>query len=647
MESANRNELSLKVKNDIIQLMDKMLVFRKSYPKYDFPKTSDNFRLSREVLEKGEFNLAVCGKVKNGKSSLINALIGKKLLPVCNEVATSRIFKISHADEEQFFLVYANGNRKEISKEELAVYGSQAEINRNGEQEIENTIAYIQVNTPMDFLPEGVSLVDTPGIGSLYPQHTAITKQSIQNADAALFVMNPTPLEDIEKDFLKEIVGITPGILFVTTKTDECGNDSVEEAIQRNHIIIKEAVGKNLPFGIKMERMSSKLLLLAAQSEEQMTSEFNYEVSGYSEVKAAMTDMVFTILGYYRAGIAYNACVEHYKDVLNSLMLRKETVERATTDYERLSKTYEETQAKFAEHMGEGKRKKLQADVEIVLKTMESDFNQIFSEKNGVVGKYYAKVDKLTQEELSAFNENLGNRIINDIQEDWNDLTAMVMEKVGNMLANFDKECCLAIPDGCISISGEGIEAPGIKNVEFKDKFVKARNEMFLGTSVLTGMHFLVQGVGYFAPTLISPLAPVITPVFVLIGVGSVLWGVISGNKKAEKENFERNKTQLKQYIKETASNCKKQLINVSLADGKYQSLYQGFCQSVREQVSNTLSTIYAKYNDELESMKKTLAEAKKNPQMAMALGHLVTEWSKNKEQLQVIHDTLESIKPA
>lgn len=646
MESKNNNELSLKVKNDIIQLMDKMQAFHKSYPKFDFPKTSDNFKLSREVLEKGEFNLAVCGKVKNGKSSLINSLIGKELLPVCNEVATSRVFKISHAEEDKFYLVYANGNRKEISKEELAVYGSQAEINRNGEQEIENTIAYIQVYTPMDFLPEGVSLIDTPGIGSLYPQHTAITKQSIQTADAALFVMNPTPLEAIEVDFLKEIVGITPGILFVTTKTDECGNESVEAAIQRNRQIIKEAVGKNLPFGIRMERMSSRLLLLAAQSEEQMTSEFNYEVSGYSEVKAAMTDMVFTILGYYRAGIAYNACVEHYKDVLKSLMLRKETVEKAATDYERLSKTYEETQAKFAEQMGDDKKKKLLADVEIILKTMDADFNQIFS-TNGVVGKYNAEIEKLTQEELPAYNEDLGNRIINDIQKEWENLTAMVMEKVGNLLADFNKECCLAIPDGCISISGEGIEDPGIKDVEFKDKFVKARNEMFLGTSILTGMHFILQGFGYFAPTLITPLAPVITPVFVLIGVGSVLWGVISGNQKAERENFEKNKTQLTKYVSDTAANCKRQITTVSLADGKYQSLYQGFIQSVREQVGNTLSTIYAKYNDELESMKKTLAEAKKNPQVALALDHLVKEWSKNKEQLQAIHEKLESIRPA
>lgn len=70
---------SAQLKSEIIKLMEGMIAFPKAYPKFNFPKTSENFSLTRELLEKGEFNLAVCGKVKNGKSSLINALIGKEL----------------------------------------------------------------------------------------------------------------------------------------------------------------------------------------------------------------------------------------------------------------------------------------------------------------------------------------------------------------------------------------------------------------------------------------------------------------------------------------------------------------------------------------------------------------------------------------
>ena len=143
---------SMELKKEILKLMDSMLAFGTKYPKFELPKPEKDFYIAKELLTKGEFNLAVCGKVKNGKSSLINALIGKELLPVCNDVATSRVFKITAAKEEKFYVVYANGNKKEIEHKDLALYGSQAVIDKKGEVDVSESIAYIQVLTPMDFI---------------------------------------------------------------------------------------------------------------------------------------------------------------------------------------------------------------------------------------------------------------------------------------------------------------------------------------------------------------------------------------------------------------------------------------------------------------------------------------------------------------
>mgnify|MGYP003257385163 FL=1 len=475
------NQFSAQLKSEILKLMDSMIAFQKSYPKFNFPKTSENFSLSRELLEKGEFNLAVCGKVKNGKSSLINALIGKELLPVCTDVATSRVFKISHSKEEKFYVVYGNGNRKEISQKDLAAYGSQAVINKDGDAEIENTISYIQVLTPMDFLPESVSLVDTPGIGSTYPHHTAITKQYVKQADAVMFVMNPTPLEDIEVDFLKEIVSVTSGILFVTTKIDQNGNESVDESLNRNRQIIEKAVGNDLPFGISMLKMSSKLLLEAATEKDEMTSEFNYEISGYDYVKSAMNNMVFTILGYYRSGLAYNACVEYYKEVLNALKLRHETAVKAATEYDTLLKSYEKALANFNENMGDSKRKDLFTKVETVFKTMEYDFNQIFTSKGTIATKFSEEIENLSEEDITTYSEDFGDRIVEDVQNEWDKLTSLVMSRIEELLNNFNKECYMSIPEGFISINKEGVEDPSVKDIQMRDRIGKMRNEMFLG----------------------------------------------------------------------------------------------------------------------------------------------------------------------
>lgn len=646
MENNKEKISSTQLKSEIIKLMDGMVAFQKAYPKFDFPKVSENFKLTRELIEKGEFNLAVCGKVKNGKSSLINALIGRELLPVCTDVATSRVFKISHSNEEKFYVVYGNGDRKEISQDELATYGSQAVINKEGEADIENTISYIQVFTPMDFLPEGVSMIDTPGIGSTYPHHTAITKQYIKQADAAMFVMNPTPLEDIEADFLKEIVSVTPGILFVTTKIDQNGNDSVEESLKRNRQIIETAVGSELPFGISMLKMSSKLLLEAAAEKDEMTSAFNYEISGYDDVKSAMNNMVFTILGYYRSGLAYNACVEYYKDVLNTLKLRHETAVKAATEYDNLLKSYESAQANFNENMGEAKKKELVSKIEAVLKTMEYDFNQIFVPKGNIITKYTDEIEKLSEAEMTTYSEDLGDKIVAEVQNEWDKLTSLVMSRIEELITQFDKDCYLSIPEGIITISKDNIDDPLVKDVQMRDRIGKMRNEMFLGTAITGALSTVVGGAYFFLPALVTPALPVIAPVMVVLGIGSVLWGAISGNQKAKQETLQKNKSNLLKHLSETMAYCRKQIVDVSLADGKYQSLYQGFVNATREQVKNTMSNICSKYSNQLESMKKTVVESKKNPQLVMALEHLVTEWSKNKVLIKDVHDKLENVKP-
>lgn len=646
MENNKEKNSSTQLKSEIIKLMDGMVAFQKAYPKFDFPKVSENFKLTRELIEKGEFNLAVCGKVKNGKSSLINALIGRELLPVCTDVATSRVFKISHSNEEKFYVVYGNGDRKEISQDELATYGSQAVINKEGEADIENTISYIQVFTPMDFLPEGVSMIDTPGIGSTYPHHTAITKQYIKQADAAMFVMNPTPLEDIEVDFLKEIVSVTPGILFVTTKIDQNGNDSVEESLKRNRQIIETAVGSELPFGISMLKMSSKLLLEAAAEKDEMTSAFNYEISGYDDVKSAMNNMVFTILGYYRSGLAYNACVEYYKDVLNTLKLRHETAVKAATEYDNLLKSYESAQANFNENMGEAKKKELVSKIEAVLKTMEYDFNQIFAPKGNIITKYTDEIEKLSEAEMTTYSEDLGDKIVAEVQNEWDKLTSLVMSRIEELITQFDKDCYLSIPEGIITISKDNIDDPLVKDVQMRDRIGKMRNEMFLGTAITGALSTVVGGAYFFLPALVTPALPVIAPVMVVLGIGSVLWGAISGNQKAKQETLQKNKSNLLKHLSETMAYCRKQIVDVSLADGKYQSLYQGFVNATREQVKNTMSNICSKYSNQLESMKKTVVESKKNPQLVMALEHLVTEWSKNKVLIKDVHDKLENVKP-
>lgn len=127
-----------------------------------------------------------------------------------------------------------------ITYEQLGRYGSQVDAILQGEPIFKDrTLDYIQVNIPVAFLPKGVNLVDTPGLGALYKRHEYITQNYVKKASAVIFVMDPSaPLVDQEKVFISKVLEITPNILFVMTKIDMYNEEVYRNVIERNEEIL-------------------------------------------------------------------------------------------------------------------------------------------------------------------------------------------------------------------------------------------------------------------------------------------------------------------------------------------------------------------------------------------------------------------------
>jgi hypothetical protein len=74
--------------------------------------------VSHKNLDENRFLLAIVGKVKAGKSTFINALLGKDLLPSDSLQATSAIIEVFHAAKPFLRVTYANKQTEEISPNE-------------------------------------------------------------------------------------------------------------------------------------------------------------------------------------------------------------------------------------------------------------------------------------------------------------------------------------------------------------------------------------------------------------------------------------------------------------------------------------------------------------------------------------------------
>lgn len=162
----------------------------------------------------------IAGEFKQGKSSLINALINEQdLFPVDIDITTNLVSTITYGKEEKVTVVLGEpgkGKTKTITREEIPDYVTEQKNSKN-----QKKAQMLIIESPNPQLKEGLVLVDTPGVGGLNTEHTAISYTFIPNADVVIFVSDSQkPMVVKELDFVEMINRHCQNFLFVITKKD-------------------------------------------------------------------------------------------------------------------------------------------------------------------------------------------------------------------------------------------------------------------------------------------------------------------------------------------------------------------------------------------------------------------------------------------
>lgn len=186
--------------------------------------------------------VVVVGEQKRGKSSLINALVGRPgLLPVDADVSTSAYLSISYGPHDRAVLI-PDGLR-EIGPDQIAEYGS---IDPVTGVERHPEIVGIEVAIPEGLLADGITLIDTPGVGGLLAGHSGITLAALDRADALLFVLNQAmELSASELDFLIRATARTGAAFFVLNAIDR--NANWPRMLERNRALLEQHAPRFAP----------------------------------------------------------------------------------------------------------------------------------------------------------------------------------------------------------------------------------------------------------------------------------------------------------------------------------------------------------------------------------------------------------------
>jgi small GTP-binding protein len=186
-------------------------------------------------LTQGRFEIVVVGEFSTGKSTFINALIGRKVLPSKAQPTTATINYIRHAKEnphgtEEAIVFFEKGHSERVPFQQLEQYVTEMSTLFSVVEEISHVDLY--VDSP--YLEDGVVIVDTPGMQSLHKKHDEITRKQIAVSNASIFLFNINHAATrTEFMFISEIQKSLDRIFFVANRCDEVdiSEQSVESVV--------------------------------------------------------------------------------------------------------------------------------------------------------------------------------------------------------------------------------------------------------------------------------------------------------------------------------------------------------------------------------------------------------------------------------
>ncbi len=210
-------------------------------------------RVKADLVEKlvaDRFHLVVVGEFNHGKTTFVNALLGRIVLPAGVTPTTAVIHQIEHGDPPSAEVVLASGERRPVPFDDVRRFAV-------GGGEDAAKVARLDVRVPAALLEERIVLVDTPGVNDLSLQRSEITYEYIPRADAVLFLLDAgQPLKESERVFLHDkLLGQSRDkILFVVTKADIWSSDEREEALAYVHGELAKLVKSPVVFPVSAER---------------------------------------------------------------------------------------------------------------------------------------------------------------------------------------------------------------------------------------------------------------------------------------------------------------------------------------------------------------------------------------------------------
>jgi len=219
---------------------------------------------SLHVRAKEPMKVAITGQFSSGKSTFLNALLSKNILPTGITPVTSKVNYIKYGDELKLKINYMDGREEFQSIEHIAKFTDQ----RGVVEEIE----YLTLYVPLSLLKE-VEFVDTPGLNSQAITDTTTTQKVLKEVDGIIWLSlidNAGKLSEAKvlEEYLNEYQSKS---LCVLNQKDKFSKEQVEQTTKHVKKSFVEFFSEVIPISAKQaleSRSHDKNVLIDEELDE-------------------------------------------------------------------------------------------------------------------------------------------------------------------------------------------------------------------------------------------------------------------------------------------------------------------------------------------------------------------------------------------
>jgi GTP-binding protein EngB required for normal cell division len=197
----------------------------------------------RDRLDAARLRVLVAGEAKRGKSTLINALLGRAVLPAGVTPLTAVTTTVRYGDDSHAEVRFADGHEE---KQPLTALPDL--VTERGNPGNRRRVAAVTVYLDAPVLADGVELVDTPGTGSVFAWDTAAAHEALETMDAAVFVLTADPpVSAAERDLYAKVTGLSVATFTVLNKADRLDEAELAEAAAFTRQVLAQTAGPDGP----------------------------------------------------------------------------------------------------------------------------------------------------------------------------------------------------------------------------------------------------------------------------------------------------------------------------------------------------------------------------------------------------------------